>query len=915
MLNDSRLAKAALGIAALCMLVAATFSFADSTNPPPLLNRDVFFGDPEYAGAQISPDGAWISFRKPYRDVMNIWVKQADAPFTAAKPVTADTERPVAAYFWSEDGQYILYIQDKGGNENFHIYAVDPTAEPEPATGVPPARDLTPYENVRAMLYARPEPTPGQLIVGLNDRDPSVHDVYRVDIATGERELLITNEWSVAAWVTDHSGTVRLAVRQNEDGGTEILPVADGELGEPLYSCSFEETCVPVRFHKSGESVFLQSNKGADVDLIRLMLMDAETGAAELVESDPEDEVDFGAALFSDATEELIATAYVGDRIRIYPKDETFANDLETIRSHVPDGELGLQSTTEDMGTMLVSVSSDVDPGSVYVYRRADGAVEKLYTSRPDVPTKHMSPMQAIRYTARDGLEIPAYLTLPKGFGEEKLPTIILPHGGPWARDTWGFDPIVQFLANRGYAVLKPNFRGSTGYGKAFLNAGNMEWGTGAMQHDLTDGAKHLVEKGVADPEKLVIMGGSYGGYATLAGLAFTPDVYAAGVSIVGPSNIITLLDSIPPYWGPIVEMFHRRVGDPSDPEDRERLEAQSPLNSATAINDPLLVIQGANDPRVKKAESDQIVVALRELEHPVEYVVAPDEGHGFRGRENRLAMFAIIEEFLAEHVGGRYQTSAAPDVAERIAAITVDPATVEMPTEAEGLEAARTAELPQLEAERLQPVQLGYASTLAAAGREIEVTSAVTVARAADEEKAAWTVTTEASSPMGEGRDQVLLGEALQPIRRTAAQGPVEMEVRYSDDAINGSVAMGPQEMPIDVDLPAPVWASDEGLRATLMALPLTADTAVTYRTFDLQSQKVRVWSLEVAGEETVEVPAGTFDCFKLAVEALDDMGGGQSVWIAQDAPYVTVKATGQLPPQMGGGEIRTVLASVETQ
>ncbi len=915
MLNDTRFPTAALGIAALCMLVVATLSFADTTTPPPLLNRDVFFGDPEYSGAKISPDGAWISFRKPYLDVMNIWVKAADAPFTAARPVTADTERPVAGYFWSEDSRYILYVQDKGGNENFHVYAVDPTAEAEADTGVPPARDLTPYENVRAMIYALPESTPGQLIVGLNDRDPAVHDPYRVDIATGERELIITNESNVAAWVADHSGTVRLAVRQNDQGGTEILPVADGELGEPLYSCSFEETCVPVRFHKSGSKVYVQSNKGADVDLIRLMLMDVKTGETSLVESDPEGEVDFGVALFSDASEELIATAYVGDRVRIYPKDETFANDLETIRSQVPDGELGLQSTTEDMGTMLVSVSSDVDPGSVYVYTRADGTVNTLYTSRPDVPSKHMSPMQAVRYEARDGLEIPAYLTLPKGFGEKNLPTIILPHGGPWARDMWGFDPIVQFLANRGYAVLQPNFRGSTGYGKAFLNAGNMEWGTGAMQHDLTDGATYLVDRGIADPKRLVIMGGSYGGYATLAGLAFTPDVYAAGVSIVGPSNIITLLDSIPPYWGPIVEMFHRRVGDPSDPEDRERLEAQSPLSSATAINDPLLVIQGANDPRVKKAESDQIVVALRELDHPVEYVVAPDEGHGFRGRENRLAMFAIIEEFLAEHVGGRYQTSAAPDVAERIAAITVDPATVEMPTQAEGLEAARTAALPDLEAGRLQPVTVGYTTTLAAAGREIEVTSTVNVARAEEGESATWVVTTEASSPMGEGRDRILLGATLQPITRTATQGPVEMEVTYSAAAISGSVAMGPQEMPINVELEAPVWASDEGLRATLMALPLTTDTAVTYRTFDLQSQKVRVWSLEVAGEETVEVPAGTYDCFKLAIEALDDMGGGQTVWLAQDAPYVTVKATGQLPPQMGGGEVSTVLTSVETQ
>ena len=829
--------------------------------------------------------------------------------------VTADTDRPVAGYFWSEDSRFILYVQDAGGNENFHVFAVDPKAEPEADTVVPPARDLTPYENVRAMIYALPESTPGHLLVGLNDRDPAVHDVYRVEIATGERELLVTNEGNVAGWVPDHSGTIRLGVRQTEEGGMEILPVRDGKLGEPLYSCSFEETCVPTRFHKNGRQVYLQSNKGEDIDLIRLMLMDAATGATELVESDPEGAVDFGAAVFSDATEEMIATAYVGDRVRIYPKDETFANDLKVIREQVPDGELGLGSMTEDMSTMLVSVSSDVDPGSMYVYTRASGSVEKLYTSRPDVPTEHMSPMQAVRYTARDGLEIPAYLTLPKGLGDSDLPVIIMPHGGPWARDMWGFDPIVQFLANRGYAVLQPNFRGSTGYGKAFLNAGNGEWGTGAMQHDLSDGAKYLVERGIAAPDKLVIMGGSYGGYATLAGLAFTPDLYAAGVSIVGPSNILTLLDSIPPYWGPIVEMFHRRVGDPEDPEDRARLEAQSPLNSATAINDPLLVIQGANDPRVKKAESDQIVVALRELGHPVEYVVAPDEGHGFRGRENRLAMFAIIEEFLAEHVGGRYQTSAAPDVAARIAAITVDPATVEMPTKTAGLDAARTAELPKLDPSRLEPVAIEYTSTMAMAGSNIEVTGAVKVEATGESPDAAWTVTSEVKSPMGEGRDTVLLDEQLQPVSRKVSQGPMTIELEYGDGSVSGTMAMGSREIPVAVDLPFAVWASDEGLRTTLMALPLDGDTAVTYRTFDLQSQEVRVWSLKVAGEETVEVPAGTFECFQVVVEPLDDLGGGQTMWIAREQPFVTVKFIAELPAQMGGGDMTTVVTSITTE
>jgi hypothetical protein len=356
-----RLLIPCLGIAALILgagapLVAAT---EDTT---PLIDRDVFFGDPKISGAQISPDGKWISFRQPYRDVMNIWVKKADEPFDAAKPMTADTERPVTGYFWSEDSRYLLYVQDKGGNENFHVFAVDPAAEPEKETGVPPARNLTDYDDVRAMIYAVPEKTPGHIIVGLNDRDPALHDVYRVAIATGERELLITNESNVAAWITDKDGTVRLAYRQTEDGGSEMMPVVDGKLGDPIYTCTAEESCAPAAFHKNGKQVYIQSNKGDDVDLIRLMLMDAKTGQTTLVESDPEGEVDFGGAVFSDATDELIATVYVGDRVRIYPKDEQLEKDLALLREKLPDGELGLRSMTEDMNTMLVSVSRDVDP-------------------------------------------------------------------------------------------------------------------------------------------------------------------------------------------------------------------------------------------------------------------------------------------------------------------------------------------------------------------------------------------------------------------------------------------------------------------------------------------------------------------------------------------------------------------------
>lgn len=644
---------------------------------PPLIDRDLFFGDPQLASAQISPNGELVAFRKPYKNVMNVWVKKKDEPFDAAHPVTADTERPVNTFFWSRDSRYVLYAQDKGGNENYHVYAVDPTIAPDATTGAPPPRDLTPLPKVRAMIYDVPAKTPGQIIIGLNDRDPALHDVYRLDIATGKKTLLVKNTANVAAWVVDQNGNVHIAWRQTPDGGSEILPVKDGVVGKAIYSCSFEETCQPIAFHRDNKHVYIETNKGAENDLSALALLNPSTGQVNIIESDPEKQVDFGQPIFSEKTHELIGTAYVGDRVRIYPKNEEFARVVNDLHQKFPNGELGFTSITSDDRLSIVTVSSDVDPGSAYLYDWQTGDIQKLYASRPELPSESLAPMRAIRYRARDGREIPAYLTLPKGVGEKNLPTIILPHGGPWGRDIWGYSSIAQFLANRGYAVLQPNFRASVGFGKAHLNAGNNEWGTGAMQHDLSDGVKYLVDQGIADPKRVAIMGGSYGGYATLAGLAFTPELYAAGVDIVGPSNISTLLKSIPPYWGPIKKMFDLRVGNPDDPKDQQRLHDQSPLFRAQEIKAPLLVIQGANDPRVNKREADQIVVALRDLGRDVQYMVAPDEGHGFAGLENRMAMFAAIEKFLAEHLGGRYQESMSDAIAKKLAAITVDPKTV----------------------------------------------------------------------------------------------------------------------------------------------------------------------------------------------------------------------------------------------
>lgn len=644
---------------------------------PPLIDREVFFGNPEYAGAQISPDGKYISFVKPLNGTMNVWVKGVNEPFDAARPMTNDQTRPVRSYFWSRDGKYILFVQDKGGDENFNVYAVNPADKAGAGSTVPAARNITEAKGIRAMIQAVPKSDPDAIYVGINDRDKAWHDLYKVKISTGERTLISENKDRRQGMIFDNADKIRLAVRSAQNGDTEILRIDPDGKSTKIYACDVFETCAPIAFHKDNKRVYLQTNKGSS-DLLELHLMDAQTGATEKVESDPLGKVDLNGVNFSDISREIIATSYNDDRERIYWKDKNFENDYNFIKKKLGDREISFNSSTADETKFIVATFSDTDPGTVWLFDRKTKNLSTLYQVRQNLDRTALSPMKAVRYKSSDGLEIPAYLTTPKGSNGKNLPTVLLIHGGPWGRDNWGYNTLAQFLANRGYAVLQPNFRASTGYGKKFLNAGNNEWGQ-KMQDDITWGKKYLVEQGIADPKRVGIMGGSYGGYAALAGVTFTPDEYAASVAIVPPSNLITLLESVPPYWEAIRTTFYKRMGDPNTPEGLAQMKRQSPLTYADKIKTPLLVAQGANDPRVNQRESDQIVVALRDRNYPVEYLVAPDEGHGFARPVNNLAMMASIEKFLAKHLAGRYQESLSPEVGKRLTEITVDPKNVKI--------------------------------------------------------------------------------------------------------------------------------------------------------------------------------------------------------------------------------------------
>ena len=869
---------------------------------PPLIDRELFFGDPEISGASLSPDGKFMAFIKPYNGVRNIYVKSIDEPFDAARPITADS-RPVPQYMWSQDSRYVLYAQDKNGDENFHIYAVNPADTPEEKTGVPHARDLTDVEGIRAALYSIPKKKPNEIIIGLNDRDPSYHDVYRLNLTTGARELLIKNTEKMAGFSFDLDGNARLAVRQTEDGGTEILRI-DGDKYTRVAQCTFEETLDLSQFHKDGKRVYMITNKGEDVDLSRLVLFNPQTGEEEFIEADPEGEVDFAGAVFAPDTDELVATAYVGDRVRIYPREERTKKALDFVRNKFPKAELSVASITLDFRLLLVNVHSDIEPGSMYLYDRISGKMDLLYRIRPELNSDYLAFMKPVRYKARDGVEIPAYLTIPRGLAPENLPVVIFPHGGPWSRDTWGYGAYTQYLANRGYAVFQPNFRGSAGYGKEFLNAGNNEWGTGIMQHDITDGVKYLIDQGIADPKRVAIFGGSYGGYATLAGLAFTPDLYRAGISYVGPSNLITLLKSVPPYWAPMLKMFHKRLGNPDDPKDQERLKQQSPLFSADKIKAPLLVIQGANDPRVKKAESDQIVIALRDRGYDVEYLLAEDEGHGFRSPENNIAVAIAMETFFAKQLGGRMQKGMSDEQSAKLASLMVDITTVTMP-DTSGAASAENAPLPPRDTGLVQPLDLDYTQFIETGGQKIEIQINAKVEAAEADGVPAWRITVNSQSPMGNTLDTYFIDKAsLLPIKRNAQQGKMTIEVEYGSERIKGKIQAGSQEIPIDVTTTAPVLGDGSALDVALIALPLAQNYETTFRVFEPSAMKIRLMALKVSAVETVTVKAGTFETFKVELSPLDgEPGGGKILHITRDEPRCLVRSESKLPAMSGGG------------
>jgi dipeptidyl aminopeptidase/acylaminoacyl peptidase len=624
---------------ALAAGVLAALAGPAAADLPPLIPREVLFGNPERAGVQISPDGKQLAYLAPDdRNVLQVWVRPVAGG--DAKKVTSDEKRGVRQYYWAYDGKHLLYLQDKGGDENFHLYAA------ELATGK--TRDLTPHDGVRAQGVDLDEKHPDAVVVGLNKRTKAAFDAHRITISTGEDRLDTENPGTVLGWTTDKDFVVRAATAANpKTGGYDVMVrEKPGAAWKTVKTYTNEEQGQAAGFGADADTLFVIGNdKSNTVRLTRLNLAD---GKEDVVAEDKE--YDLSGAMIDNRKRVPLAVAVTRARTEWSALDAGVKADFEVL-AKVRRGDFNVGSQTADGATWVVSYAADDGPVAYYLYDRASKKADFLFVNNSKLEKAKLARTEPIDYKAKDGLTVRGYLTTPVGVEPKNLPTVLLVHGGPWARDTWGFNPQVQFLANRGYAVLQVNFRGSTGYGKAFMNAGNREW-AGKMHQDLIDGKAWLVGKGVADPKKVAIMGGSYGGYATLVGLTFTPDEFACGVDIVGPSNIATLLKTIPPYWAPMKALFAKRVGDLETEE--AFLKERSPLFKVNYITKPLLIGQGKNDPRVKVAESDQIVEAMRRNGKAVEYVLYPDEGHGFARPENRLHFNAVTEQFLSRHLGGR---------------------------------------------------------------------------------------------------------------------------------------------------------------------------------------------------------------------------------------------------------------------
>ena len=652
-----------LKILSIVLLLIPAILLTSCSKEEKLISRQVLFGNPDKASLKISPNHQMISFLAPVNDVLNVWVAPIDKP-NEAVAITKDTLRGIRTYFWSYNNEQVIYLQDVGGDENWQVHAVNVDTKED--------KNLTPFEEItgpegkpvtlpngkplrpRAQIQEVSYKYPNEILIGLNTRNPQFFDIYRLNIIDGTLQMIQQND-RFLGFQTDDDYNIRYAMQSTPDGGNELF-VPDGKGGWKTFDkIPMEDalTTWPIGFDKTGKILYMIDSRGRNT--AALTSVNLETGNKEVIFEDPRADLSDVMIQPTEKTIEAVETDYLRTEWTVL--DNSIKPDFDYLKT-VADGDLNVTSRSLDDNVWTVAYTKDDGPVYYYIYDRPDKKAEFLFTNRKELEKVQLSKMYPLEIKSRDGLTLVSYLTLPhnsdkNGRPDSPLPMVLFVHGGPWARDSWGYNPYHQWLADRGYAVLSVNYRGSTGFGKEFLNAGNHEW-AGKMHDDLIDAVNWAVDQKIADKNKVAIMGGSYGGYATLVGLTFTPNFFACGVDIVGPSNLVTLLQTIPPYWTPMINMFTSRVGDFRTEDGIKFLLSRSPITYVDSIRKPLLIGQGANDPRVNQAEADQIVKAMQEKNIPVTYVLYPDEGHGFARPENRMSFNAVAEIFLSQFLGGR---------------------------------------------------------------------------------------------------------------------------------------------------------------------------------------------------------------------------------------------------------------------
>ncbi len=634
MSNLKKIAKMKKLIFLFIVVVAFVSCKPSAEQKAPLIPMEDFFRNPEKTAFMLSPNGEYYSYMAPFESRLNVFVQKIGAE--EAIRITSETERDIAGYLWANNNR-ILFLKDTGGDENFHLYGVNIDGSD--------LKGLTVFEKVRTELIDELEDIEEEVIVGLNKRNPTVFDPYRLNIVTGELTLLAENPGNIMGWMTDHDGKLRIAVASDGVNTTYLYRNTEEDEFAPVLTTSFKEAVNPLIFTFDNTMVYALSN--LERDKLALVTFDIANGKESEILFETE-EADLTGMVYSKKDKKLLSVNWYTDKRKESFFDSDYEAMMNKLKEKLPGIEVRLASENKAEDKFMIRTFSDKTRGEYYFYNKETDELTLLAELSPWLKAENMCEMKTVNYTTRDGMNIQGYLTLPLGYKAEKLPVVINPHGGPWARDNWTFNPEVQFLANNGYAVLQMNFRGSTGFGKAFWEASFKQWGK-TMQNDISDGVQWLINEGIADPERIAIYGGSYGGYATLAGLCFSPDLYAAGVDYVGVSNLFTFMKTIPPYWKPMLDMLYEMVGNPVT--DSLLLAEASPVYHVDKIKAPLFVAQGANDPRVNINESDQIVNALKERGIDVEYMVKDNEGHGFGNEENRFDFYRAMIVFLDKHL------------------------------------------------------------------------------------------------------------------------------------------------------------------------------------------------------------------------------------------------------------------------